>query len=89
MTLPSESEYVTQPQWAARCGVSRRTFLNWRAAGIIPEPDVNLPGQLRWTVALVEKTMRGFRRPAIGRPRSFGAKGAAFQRDRLQRGRRP
>ena len=62
------SDYVTQPEWARRCGVSLRTFYTWRAAGLIPAPDVNLPGQIRWTAVLVERTMRGFRRPKLGRP---------------------
>lgn len=34
---------------------------------------------------LIERTMRGFRRPKVGRPFAFGQKGQAFQA-RLQRG---
>lgn len=75
------SDFLTQPEWADRCGVSRRTFYAWRAAGLIPAPDVNLPGQLRWSIGLVERTMRGFRRPVTGRP-AFGSKSSR----RRQRG---
>ena len=72
------SDFVTQPEWAKRCGVSMRTFYTWRASGLIPEPDVNLPGQMRWSGGLVERTMRGFRRPVTGRP-AFGQKARLVQ----------
>lgn len=77
--------FITQRAWAERCGVSLRTFYSWRAEGRIPAPDIDLPGQLRWSAELVERTMRGFRRPKVGRPLAFGQKGQAFQA-RLQRG---
>lgn len=62
------ADFLTQPEWAERCGVSMRTFYNWRVSGVIPEPDIEITGRLRWSAALVEKTMRSFRRPKVGRP---------------------
>lgn len=68
----------------SRCGVSRTTFYQWRCEGRIPEPDIAIPGVLRWSVGLVERTMRGFRRPKVGRP-VFGRKSETFQRERARR----
>jgi hypothetical protein len=48
--------FLTQSAWAARLGVSIRTFRRWRAAGLIPPPDCAVPGYPRWSLGLVAKT---------------------------------
>jgi hypothetical protein len=42
--------------WRAAWKLSDRSFRNWRAAGIIPEPDGNVLGRDIWTPETFAKT---------------------------------
>ena len=46
-----DTDRLSIMQVAAYLGVSRKTVDNYRAAQLIPEPDYNLSGKPRWTVA--------------------------------------
>ena len=46
-----DNDRLSIMQVAKYLGVSRKTVDNYRAAGLIPEPEYNLSGKPRWTVA--------------------------------------
>lgn len=43
---------------AATFGVSRRTIQTWRAAGSLPQPDLQVGRTIRWTPATIETWLR-------------------------------
>jgi hypothetical protein len=77
------SDFLTQAAWAERFGVTTRTFLRWRRAGRIPAPDLVVSSIPRWSIKVVNQTMRRLTRVE---PRGFGQKGVEFLKARAQRG---
>lgn len=76
--------FVSQSAWAARLGISVRTFGRWREAGLIPVP-ADLPGHPRWSVKVVETTERELR----GGRRGFKQRAQQSRASRLHQSDRP
>ena len=60
-----DTDRLSIMQVAAYLGVSRKTVDNYRAARLIPEPEYNLSGKPRWTVAQLKEAVN--QRKAKGR----------------------
>src|ERR1039457_4232335 len=52
-----DTDRLSIMQVAAYLGVSRKTVDNYRAARLIPEPEYNLSGKPRWTVAQLKEAV--------------------------------
>ena len=52
-----DTDRLSIMQVAAYLGVSRKTVDNYRAAKLIPEPEYNLSGKPRWTVAQLKEAV--------------------------------
>jgi hypothetical protein len=52
-----DTDRLSIMQVAAYLGVSRKTVDNYRQARLIPEPEYNLSGKPRWTVAQLKEAV--------------------------------
>lgn len=49
-----QNEFISSTNLARRWGIQRSTVWRWRTLGIIPAPDVEMNGRVKWKISTVE-----------------------------------